>query len=152
MLDRCYYKAVNCETQHDHHPAISTSLRVAPLNYIAVPTESFCANKSMVVVIHVKSDDVLTRNTLRRTYGDKRLVEKFSYSLLFSVGRAGGPEEQELLREEARLNGDILQTDVVDAYRKLTYKVSAETMQLCMVSAETAMQLRRSIESFTFSI
>ncbi|KAK6035820.1 hypothetical protein COOONC_26675 [Cooperia oncophora] len=76
----------------------------------------------MVVVIHVKSDDVLTRNTLRRTYGDKRLVEKFSYSLLFSVGRAGGPEEQELLREEARLNGDILQTDVVDAYRKLTYK------------------------------
>ncbi|KAK6058580.1 hypothetical protein COOONC_03849 [Cooperia oncophora] len=57
----------------------------------------------MVVVIHVKSHDVLTRNTLRRTYGDKRLVEKFSYSLLFSVGRAGGPEEQELLREEARL-------------------------------------------------
>ncbi|KAK6061187.1 hypothetical protein COOONC_01154 [Cooperia oncophora] len=100
----------------------NVALRVAPRKYIAVPSESFCANKSMVVVVHVRSHDVLTRNTLRRTYGDERLMEKFSYRLLFSVGRAGRSQEQELLREEARLHGDILQTDVDDVYKNLTYK------------------------------
>ncbi|KAK6055517.1 hypothetical protein COOONC_06977 [Cooperia oncophora] len=76
----------------------------------------------MIVVVHVRSDDTSTRNEWRGTYGNKRLMDKVNYSLLFSVGTPNGTKDQELLLEEARLHRDILQTNIDDTYRNLTYK------------------------------
>ncbi|KAL6734116.1 hypothetical protein Aduo_004690 [Ancylostoma duodenale] len=44
------------------------------------------------------------------------------YTLIFSVGLPNSTKQQEELRNESRVYGDILQANYVDTYRNLTLK------------------------------
>ncbi|KAK6024677.1 N-acetyllactosaminide 3-alpha-galactosyltransferase, partial [Ostertagia ostertagi] len=96
----------------------------------------------MVIVVHIRPDDIFTRNTWRRTYGDTRLKDQFSYSLLFSIGKPQKVRDQDLIEEEGYLYGDILQTDISDMYRNLTYKHLAELRYLALSCNENVTLLK----------
>ncbi|EPB67072.1 N-acetyllactosaminide 3-alpha-galactosyltransferase [Ancylostoma ceylanicum] len=104
--------------------------RLQLLNYTAVPDRRKCNSKEFVVVVHVRADDQLGRNRWRETYGNPRLMQKFKYTLIFSVGLPYSAKQQEGLKKESRLNGDILQANYFDSYRNLTYKQLAELRYL----------------------
>ncbi|RCN43177.1 N-acetyllactosaminide 3-alpha-galactosyltransferase [Ancylostoma caninum] len=48
------------------------------------------------------------------------------YTLIFSVGLPYSAKQQEELRNESLLHGDVLQANYFDSYRNLTYKQLAE--------------------------
>ncbi|RCN43178.1 N-acetyllactosaminide 3-alpha-galactosyltransferase [Ancylostoma caninum] len=96
------------------------------LNYTIVPDQSICVGKEFVVVVHVRAEDEMWRNKWRETYGDPLLTQKFMYALIFSVGLPKSPKQQEKLKNESRVHGDVLQADYMDTYRNLTLKQLAE--------------------------
>ncbi|RCN34679.1 N-acetyllactosaminide 3-alpha-galactosyltransferase [Ancylostoma caninum] len=117
-------------------------------SYTIVPNPGKCANVNFAIVVHISVNDESGRNRWRATYGNPLLMQqtkivpvcnervgfekglstgiKFSYTLIFSVGLPSSPEHQEMLGNESRMHGDILQANYMDTYRNLTLKQLAE--------------------------
>ncbi|KAL6734114.1 hypothetical protein Aduo_004688 [Ancylostoma duodenale] len=94
--------------------------------YTMVPNPSKCADVNFATVVHISINDESGRNRWRATYGNPLLMQKFSYTLIFSVGLPSSPEHQERLKNESSIHGDILQANYMDTYRNLTLKQLAE--------------------------
>lgn len=82
-------------------------------------------NPFLVLLVTVDSHDVISRNTIRETWGDVSIYEDIDIIRLFLVGRAPVMTSavQRLLEEESGKYGDIVQQDFYDTYTNLTLKI-----------------------------
>ncbi|KAK6032572.1 hypothetical protein OSTOST_01248, partial [Ostertagia ostertagi] len=96
--------------------------RLTPINYSLVAKTSICAEAKFMVVVHVRANDAISRSSWRHTYGNPFLREKYSYGLLFSVGKPSSLNDQKVIEEESVQYGDILQMEFEESYRNITLK------------------------------
>ncbi|XP_029440407.1 beta-1,3-galactosyltransferase 2-like [Rhinatrema bivittatum] len=107
--------------QTRHHLQI-----IYPYSYQFLLNEPDKCKKSPFLLLLIISEarDVVSRNAIRQTWGNESTVPGVSIARLFLVGMApafGGPV-QNLLQEESRMFGDIIQQDFLDTYYNLTLK------------------------------
>lgn len=76
-----------------------------------------------LVVVHSNPLQFDFRDWIRRTWGDPRIYPLTKLRPLFFVGRVADPAVERSLREESSQFGDIIQTDFLDTYKNLTFKV-----------------------------
>ncbi|XP_068130455.1 beta-1,3-galactosyltransferase 1-like [Hyperolius riggenbachi] len=85
-----------------------------------------CLNRKpfLVLLVTVESHDIISRNTIRETWGDETNYPDVDVLRLFLVGRPPMVVDagQRLLEEESALYGDIVQQDFLDTYDNLTLK------------------------------
>lgn len=79
--------------------------------------------KSVVMLIMVNSGvtNFKHRTTIRESWGSVSKTDK-GIRLIFVIGKSEDPAVQERVNLEKVVSNDILETDVVEAYDKLTYK------------------------------
>ena len=79
---------------------------------------------SLIIFVHTSSQHINHRANIRETWGNKGVLKKFRYTLVFVTGYQE-KVNADLLRAEARKHNDILLVDFVDSYKNLTFKALA---------------------------
>ncbi|XP_068234003.1 beta-1,3-galactosyltransferase 5-like [Palaemon carinicauda] len=83
----------------------------------------FCIGDLQTVnIIPVRASDRPERDSVRRTWGKKDVVESTKLKPLFLTGASKSSEEQQNLEKESQTFHDIIQIDIVDTYLNLTLK------------------------------
>ncbi|XP_041641774.1 beta-1,3-galactosyltransferase 2-like [Cheilinus undulatus] len=79
----------------------------------------------LVLMVPVAPGNTAARDTIRRTWGNEKLVLGQLVETLFIVGLPGGADAeqtQEKLEQENQQHHDLIQSDFQDSYRNLTIK------------------------------
>lgn len=79
----------------------------------------------LILMVPMRPDDIVARDVIRKTWGNKTRIHGRLVRTLFLVGLPGGEDaarQQELLRMESRLRHDLVQSSFRDSYRNLTIK------------------------------
>lgn len=79
----------------------------------------------LVLMVPVAPSDVAARDTIRKTWGNEKLVLGQPVETLFVLGLPGGADaeqQQEKLTQESLLHKDLIQSNFKDSYRNLTIK------------------------------
>ncbi|XP_057182447.1 beta-1,3-galactosyltransferase 1-like [Triplophysa rosa] len=99
-----------------------------PHNYQFILDESdkcLKQNPFLVLMVPVAPQQLEARKAIRSTWGTETNVQGKSVMTLFVVGLPGGAESnktQQMLNEESRQHGDLLQSNFTDTYVNLTIK------------------------------
>ena len=93
--------------------------------YILRPNESFCEtgnNNSLLLIafVPISPKNFKQRNTIRSTWANHQLINNFR--VVFMIGQSSEKEVNSAIRDESKLNGDIVQNNFTDAYFNLTTK------------------------------
>lgn len=91
--------------------------------YLKNPSH-MCIGKEvyMITYIHTSPINFHKRQTIRNTWGDKRLLDQHKTKLVFVMGQVEDTKVMKKLELENAHYGDIVQEDFIDSYRNLTYK------------------------------
>lgn len=98
---------------------------VNPHNFTYLKNPShMCIGKEvyMITYIHTSPNNFHKRQTIRNTWGDKRLLDQHKTKLVFVMGQVEDTKVMKKLELENSHYGDIVQEDFIDSYRNLTYK------------------------------
>ncbi len=87
-------------------------LDMEDMDFVLRPSEDFCRGAEAVIVVHSAPNHRELRQTIRETWGG---VD--GYKTVFVLGLTGLDVEKEFHQW-----GDLVQGNVVDAYRNMTYK------------------------------
>ncbi|VDI05263.1 beta-1,3-galactosyltransferase 1 [Mytilus galloprovincialis] len=92
-------------------------------SYLKNPV-NICSEKDiyMITYIHTSPKNFHKRQTIRSTWGDKRLLEQYKTKIVFVMGRVEDTKVMNKLDLENAHYGDIVQEDFLDSYKNLTYK------------------------------
>ena len=92
-------------------------------NYV-IDNQDICRGKNVLLVTGVRSATMGydSRNVIRQTWGSLKEYKGLSVITLFLLGRDNRPSVQEAIRQEDKINHDIIQADFVDTYQNLTIK------------------------------
>ena len=105
------------------HPNQYVPLSPYNFSYI-IANEQLCGHKPLQVVLfaYTSTTDVAQRNTIRATWGNRKLLDSLSVRLVFPLGLATDDLVSKHIKEESVLYGDIIQAGFVDSYHNLSYK------------------------------
>ncbi|ETN69786.1 N-acetyllactosaminide 3-alpha-galactosyltransferase [Necator americanus] len=112
---------VNKLTNHKFGDQAYKDALLRPTKYIVVPSPD-CRRMQIFVLVFTAANDFESRDTWRRIYGGRSMRRKFSYCVIFPIGRLENSNDTARLLEESNLFDDILQGDYVDSYRNLPMK------------------------------
>ena len=87
----------------------------------------------MLFLIKSAPSHVQLRNLVRMTWGSVSSVRNMTFASLFVVGHSDVTEENELLKEENLLFGDLLLCEFIDSYENLPIKVGRICTYLLMI-------------------
>ncbi|CAJ0933937.1 unnamed protein product, partial [Mesorhabditis belari] len=96
--------------------------RYKPTGFTITPKDACPQSVEVLLVVSSGMTHQQRRALIRQTYGKKQWQKQFNYRVIFVVGRSLQEDDEEILKEEARMNGDILQANFVDGYRMNTVK------------------------------
>lgn len=75
----------------------------------------------MLVLVGSHPDHTEIRSAIRQTWGNPRL-DNYRFKLVFPFGTVANTTQQEVLKTENRIHGDILQGDFIDSYHNVTLR------------------------------
>ncbi|KAK3589561.1 hypothetical protein CHS0354_041690, partial [Potamilus streckersoni] len=92
-------------------------------NYV-LNNPSACANKKLdlIIIVHSATSNFQKRKVLRETWLNYVLLEQMSFQHMFLLGKASSITIQDMIADEHRKHGDIVQGDFIDDYHNLTHK------------------------------
>ncbi|XP_049901618.1 beta-1,3-galactosyltransferase 5-like isoform X1 [Epinephelus moara] len=99
-----------------------------PRNYKFIMDDTLtCKNTTpfLVLMVPVAPNDIAARDTIRKTWGNEKLVLGQLVETLFILGLPGGADaeqQQEKLKQENLQHHDLIQSNFQDSYRNLTVK------------------------------
>ncbi|XP_053320838.1 beta-1,3-galactosyltransferase 2-like [Spea bombifrons] len=94
-----------------------------PYQFLINPRDK-CSQRNpfLVLLVIVRCHDVMTRNAIRETWGNESNYEDVVTVFLVGLSTVASDAVQQLLDEESRTYGDIIQQDFLDTYYNLTLK------------------------------
>ena len=94
-----------------------------PLESIQILSPGSCDDFSptFIYLIHSAPQNVDKRNGLRKTWAHPN--KWFHSKRVFFIGRSPNAKEEDEIREESKIHGDIFFYDMVDSYFNMTIKV-----------------------------
>uniref|UniRef100_A0A8C9WXS6 Hexosyltransferase n=1 Tax=Sander lucioperca TaxID=283035 RepID=A0A8C9WXS6_SANLU len=106
-----------------------------------------CKNTTpfLVLMVPVAPSDVTARDTIRKTWGNEKLVLGQPIETLFILGRPGGADaeqQQEKLKQENLQHHDLIQSNFQDSYRNLTIKTMVMLEWLAVHCAEASYAIK----------
>uniref|UniRef100_W5NP43 Hexosyltransferase n=2 Tax=Lepisosteus oculatus TaxID=7918 RepID=W5NP43_LEPOC len=99
-----------------------------PYNYTYIINEPEKCSKMtpfLILMVPVAPDNRLSRDTIRRTWGNESLIPGVNILRIFYLGLPSGEQAsriQEELKNESREHQDMVQKDFMDSYFNLTIK------------------------------
>ena len=85
-------------------------------------SQSNCRNYSLVIIVHSAVTNFRKREVIRKTWGNKALLEKYGMKLVFVLGTPCKSDLQVLISEESDKHDDIVQGNFLDSYTNITHK------------------------------
>ncbi|XP_032384722.1 beta-1,3-galactosyltransferase 5 isoform X3 [Etheostoma spectabile] len=119
-----------------------------PRNYKFIMDDTpTCKNTTpfLVLMVPVAPSDVAARDTIRKTWGNEKLVLGQPVETLFILGRPGGADaeqQQEKLKQENLQHHDLIQSNFQDSYRNLTIKTMVMLEWLATHCAEASYTIK----------
>jgi len=75
-----------------------------------------------LILVQTAFYNIMARNTIRETWGNKRFVRARSMHVVFLLGQTNNEQITAVLKQEQELHGDLVQGTFMDTYRNLTHK------------------------------
>ncbi|KAG8441349.1 hypothetical protein GDO86_006907 [Hymenochirus boettgeri] len=102
------------------HPPFNTT----PLYPYHIEERSKCIGRPPFLVLLIPSlpEDVVIRDTIRKTWANESLVPGISINRLFLLGMPSNNQTQMAVEQESSVFHDIIQQDFLDTYNNLTLK------------------------------
>ena len=76
----------------------------------------------LIVLVSSAPDRLTSRNAIRSTWGDRKILLSTQSRLVFVVGQSTDADAEMKLRQELDKNRDVLQVDMYDSYYNLSLK------------------------------
>lgn len=96
----------------------------------------------LLVYVHAAPANLKKRQSIRQTWGDRGVLQRYNASLVFIMGRVEDARLMQLVKMESERYGDIVQEDFLDSYRNLTYKAIAGLRWAATFCSEAAYILK----------
>ena len=79
-------------------------------------------NIKWIIYVHTAPKNIKKRYIIRSTWGNKHLFRNQRTAIIFLVGLPRNDVEKEVIDQEYKRYGDLVQGDFIEHYRNLTYK------------------------------
>ena len=94
-------------------------------NVYVIPNKDVCPLNETVkflLIVHSATDHSEQRQTIRRTWSNRAILQAFNGRLVFILGTPNTKAKQRQIKIESDKFGDIIQGNFIDTYRNLTNK------------------------------
>ena len=120
-------KIVNALIQTSTQSVSANFDKTYPFSYIINPEYEICEPnivKDLTLLAFVPSsvDNFNTRRVLRNTWANPIFYDNQKFRVVFMVGQSTNETVNEMVKQEMKIHGDIVQENFLDSYRNLTLK------------------------------
>ncbi|XP_060559648.1 beta-1,3-galactosyltransferase 5-like isoform X3 [Ruditapes philippinarum] len=81
-----------------------------------------CKNDRVIIVVHSAITNFNKRDSIRKTWGNKALLQRYGMKLVFILGMPFNRDLQVLIDAESTEHDDIVQGNFLDSYTNITHK------------------------------
>ena len=120
-------KIVNALIQTSTQSVSANFDKTYPFSYITNPEYEICepniiTDLTLLAFVPSSVDNFNTRRVLRNTWANPIFYDNQKFRVVFMVGQSTNETVNEMVKQEMKIHGDIVQENFLDSYRNLTLK------------------------------